>query len=229
MSIFLQQLKWQFILLVRNNLIAISIFLTLSYTGLFWAIRNLGETELILTLLIYNDPAVIGLIFVGLVVIMEKDQSVYPAFLIAPSSLSTYLFARILPLSVLGWLCALGMGVAVMGTQFNVLSFSLGVFLTCLLFAMVGICLSAYARNFLPYMLRCIPLLLLMSLPLLNYFKVTNLAILNFWPLAGPLEMISNSYNQGSVSIPALGITLAWLLVFYAASIRILRSRIKSM
>ena len=105
---------------------------------IFFVIRDLGNMDKVLTLLIYNDPAVIGLFFVGLSVIMEKNQRVLDALFVTPVNHHIYLISRILTLSIIGWACALGMALSILGTSFQIGHFSAGVFGTCLIFSIMG-------------------------------------------------------------------------------------------
>ena len=108
----------------------------------------------VLTLLILNDPAVIGLFFIGLIVIIEKNQEVLSALFVAPISLHVYLISRILALSIVCWLCALGMGFAALGTSFNIVHFSAGVFGVSLLSCLAGLYMVSYTTEFMPFTLK---------------------------------------------------------------------------
>jgi len=226
----LSQVKWQFTILHRNNLIAISIAVTALYGLIFFFIKDLANVDKFLTLLIYNDPAIIGLFFVGLTVIMEKNQGVLPLYFVSPLNKHTYLISRILTLSILGCLCALAMVVAVKGFAFYIPYFLIGTFGTCLLFSILGILIVANTTDFLLFMLKSIPILLIMSLPLLNYFELANIAVFTWWPIHGSLTMIAHSYHhditseiwiEGCVSI------LIWVPILYTISYRYFKSRTK--
>ena len=195
MRLFLEQLKWQFILLQRNYLVTISVVMTAIYAVIFFAIRDLGNADKLLTLLIYNDPAVIGLFFIGLSVILDKNQQVLSALFVTPVNLHVFLISRIISLSLIGGLCGLGMAFSALGFQFHFIHFFIGVTMNCLFFTLVGVWLVSYTSEFLLFMLRSIPILLTMSLPFLNYFELTNLFILKLLPVQGSLTLMINSYR----------------------------------
>lgn len=219
MKTLLTQIGWQFQLLYRNNLIQISIAVTLLYVAIFYLLKDLPNMEGVLTLLIYNDPAIIGLFFIGLSVIMEKNQRVLSALFVAPLDMHIYLISRILPLSVLGWACALGMAFAIFGLDFQVLHFSVGVFATCVLFCYLGIFIVSRSSEFLLFLLKSIPWMILMSLPLLNYYEVTDVFAFNFLPMHAPLQLILGSYEPSLVSRDVwinYGLTCFWVVGIYA-------------
>lgn len=194
-----RQIAWQFRLFQRNNLLAMITAMTAVYVGLISVLKDFGAVEKFVTLLIYNDPAVIGFIFIGISIILEKDQEVLPALFVTPLNSHHYLISRILTLSTFGFLGALAMVLAVKGFSFNLLHFSVGAFSTCVLFCYLGVFIVSGTTEILHFLLRGVPLLILMSLPLLNYFELTNLSFLRLFPVQGGLNLLVNSYAETPV------------------------------
>ncbi len=224
----LQQMKWQFMILHKNNLIVISIVVTVIYALIFFMIKDFGNMDKVLTLLIYNDPAIIGMFFVGLSVIMEKNQQVLEALFVTPVSHHVYLISRILALSIIGWACALGMGFAILGTSFNIGHFSAGVFGTSVLFSIVGIFVVSYTTEFLLFMLKSIPVLFALSLPLLNYFDLTDIGLFYYMPIQGCLNLITNAYIENPLTselIYGYISIIFWVPLFYFFTYRIFKAR----
>lgn len=219
MKELIQQIKWQFIILQRNNIITISIVVTAIYALLFFVIRDLGNTDKILTLLILNDPAIIGLFFIGLSIIMEKDQQVLTALFVTPINHHIYLLSRVLSLSIIGWFCALGMGVSAVGMTFHFIHFSVGVLGICILSCLVGAWLVCYTSEFMRFTLKTIPILLFfINLPLLNYFEVTDIGLFKISPAQGCLDLIASSHSDTpSVSDIIYGYVsiVFWIPLFY--------------
>ncbi len=196
MKTFLSQLKWQFILLARNNIIAISVVVTVIYSLVFYGLKDLGNTDKLLTFIIYNDTAIIALFFIGISIIMEKNQEVLPALFVAPLNPHIYLLSRVISLSIIGWLCGLGMAIFALGFAFNVLHFSIGILGICILSCLAGLYLVSYTDEFLLFLLKTIPILLIfVNLPLLNYFEVTDITLFYLLPVQGSLSLIDASYQ----------------------------------
>jgi len=228
MSVFLQQLKWQFILLQRNYLITISMLLTVVYALIFYIIKDMGNMEKLLTLLIYNDPAIIGLFFIGLSIIIDKNQQVLSALFVTPVNLHTFLLARMVALSLIGGLCGLAMALLALGTNFHMFHFFIGVFCNCLIFTLMGIFLVSYTTEFLLFLLRSIPLLLFMSLPLINYYELADIKLFYLLPVQGCLTLIANSYKETiDLSEMLLGYlsVFIWIPVLYVFVFRIFKSK----
>ncbi|MFK7810057.1 MAG: hypothetical protein AB8F74_19785 [Saprospiraceae bacterium] len=229
MKALLRLLGWQFIILHKNNLINISIAVTVLYASIFFLIKDLPNVDQFLILLIYNDPAIIGFLFVGLSIIMEKDNNILPALFVTPINYHVYLLAKVLALSIIGWVCASGMALTLLGTDVAWLHFSAGVFGTCFVFSLVGIFVVSYTTEFLGFMLRSIPILVLFSLPFLNLFGATDIAILKLSPIQGALNLIAYSFGktQGSISLVwSYGNLLFWSLLFYFGTYRLFVKRL---
>ena len=224
------QTKWQLVLLARNNIIVISFILTVIYAGIFLAIRDLGNMDKVLTLLILNDPAVIGLFFIGLMVIIEKNQKVLEALFVAPISHHVYLISRILALSIICWICAIGMGMAALGTSFHIIHYSAGVLGISILSCLAGLYMVSYTTEFMPFTLKSIPVLLFfINIPILNYFEVTNISFFKIFPAQGSLDLIINSYMktpQEAQLIYGYISTIIWIILLYWFVFRAFKSKI---
>jgi fluoroquinolone transport system permease protein len=226
-----QQLKWQFIILHRNNLINISVGITAMYALIFYIFKDFAYMEKALTLLVYNDPSLIGLLFFGLAVILEKNQEVLPAFLVTPMSIHHYLLSRTIALTIIGWLCALGMTIAALGFSFNFLHFSVGVIGVCFIFSLAGVFLISYTSEFLNYMLLSIPVMMLLSLPLLNYYNLTDIAWFQLVPTQGATDLLISSYEVplaiGDL-LWAYVSTVVWIGVLYWGAFKVFSKSVRS-
>ncbi len=229
MKALLTQLRWQFLILHRNKLIAISIAVTAMYAVILYFIKDLPQVDRFLVLLIFNDPAIIGMFFVGLSVIMEKNDAVLPALFVTPVSQHMYLISRVLALSLIGWACAVGMALALLDPDIAWIHFSSGVFGTCIIFSLAGVFVVSYTSEFLGFMLRSIPVMILLSFPLLNYFGLTDIALFEFMPIQGALNLIVMSLGPTVEMMPvylSYISLLLWIPLLYFIVYRIFIRRI---
>jgi len=60
MKIFLTQLKWQFVLLQKNNIISISFTVTVIYGLILYFFKDIGNLDKILITIVLMDPSVKG-------------------------------------------------------------------------------------------------------------------------------------------------------------------------
>lgn len=225
----LNQIKWQFLIFHRNNLLTMIIGIVALYVLLIYLIKDFADVEKFITLLIYNDPAVISFVFIGISIMLEKDQQVLPAIFVTPLNLHFYLASRIVALSTIISLGALAMILMAKGASINFPLFFAGAFSTGILFCLMGIFVVSYTTEILHFMLRSIPLLIFMSLPLLNYFELTDLSFLKLFPVQGGLNLMVNSYREvpdwGEVIYGCVSIA-AWTPLIYWAVYRIFGNNI---
>jgi fluoroquinolone transport system permease protein len=177
--------------------------ITVVYVVLIYFVRDLEGVDRFITFLIYNDPAVVGFFFIGISMILENDQEVLPALFVTPLNHHVYLISRIVTLSTIGFASALAMAVTAHGTSVSLLHFSVGAFSTCVLFCLMGVFVVSYTTEILHFLLRAVPLLIFMSLPLLNSFEVTDWSVRRLFPVQGGLNLMVNSYG-GTQSVPEL-------------------------
>lgn len=228
MKSFITQIRWQFVLLYKNNLIVISIAVTAIYALIFYLIKDLPNVEPFLTLLIYNDPAIIGLFFIGLSVIMEHNDNVLPALFVTPVSHHHYLLSKIIALSIIGWVCASGMALAILGFEVQWIHFSFGVLFTCAIFSMLGLFVVSFTTDFLSFMLRSIPLMLLFSLPLFNYLGLSDIALFRYTPIQGPLNLTVFSFSPQADIWPIIWSYLSsilWIPILYIVVFKVFVKR----
>ena len=225
----LKQIKWQLLIFQRNNLLNMIVAITAVYVLVIYFLRDFGNLEKFITLLIYNDPAIVGFVFIGISIILEKDQEVLPALFVTPLNHHIYLISRIITLSTIAYFSTVMMVMTARGISFNFIHFSIGALSTCVLFCLMGVLIVSYTTEILHFLLRSIPLLILMSLPLLNYFELTDLSFLKLFPVQGGLNLMINSYRDspdiweltyGYVSI------LFWTPLLYRVIYRIFVSRV---
>ncbi|MBK6524290.1 MAG: hypothetical protein IPG07_01325 [Crocinitomicaceae bacterium] len=65
-------LKHDFMLLNRNRIIQISALVTLIYIAVFKGLSTFGNMDQLLVLVIFNDPALLGFLFIGVMMLFEK-------------------------------------------------------------------------------------------------------------------------------------------------------------
>ena len=130
MSELIRQIGWQFLIFRRNNLVNMIIGITVFYMVAIYFIRDIGNIDKFITLLIVSDPSMIAFMFVGLSIILDRDQEVLDAWFVAPINHHFYLISRIFILSVICLFCSLAMVLIAKGMTINFVHFSAGVLST---------------------------------------------------------------------------------------------------
>jgi fluoroquinolone transport system permease protein len=202
-------LKFDFLLINKNKIITVSLIVTAIYVGVFKALASLGSIEKFLVLVIFNDPALLGFLFVGVMVLFEKNENTLQALAVTPIKISQYIFSKSITLTVVSLVCCYAMVLAGYGLGFNFIHFTFGTVLTTLIFSMLGFVAVAGQTSFNKYILRALGFILFLTLPFLGYFEILP----ETWFILFPTQPAINLYNLAFTTNPGLSeIIIAYLL-----------------
>ncbi|MFT5886053.1 MAG: fluoroquinolone transport system permease protein [Arcticibacterium sp.] len=202
MKIFLTQLKWQFVLLQKNNIISISFAVTVIYGLVLYFFKDLGNLDKILITIVLMDPSVIGFFFIALTFYTEVKQDILPAIFISPLNTHVLLTSRILSLSLVGTLCSLGLAFSSVGFDFHVFEYTIGSFGICLIACLFGLILFPFASEFLKFALMSVPLFIVVfSLPILQYLGAMDAGFMKYvFPIQGSVDLLDYAISDNPIS-----------------------------
>lgn len=224
MMTFLQQLRWQFVLLQKNNIISISIVVTLIYAAILYFLNDNSQIDKVLVALVLNDPSVIGYFFIALGFYTERKHHILAALHTTPLRQHIHLLSKITALSILGVLCSLGLAVSVALTDLHFFAFTVGSFGICMLSILLGIMMMRYSSEFLKFTMLSAPIFLLfINLPLIQYLGGIDLGPVKYlFPIQGSLELIDFAVSgQAYHPVYAYFSVLLLIPIFYFAAYRI--------
>lgn len=201
MSSFATQLKWQFVLLQKNNIISISIAVTLFYGLILYFLRNIGALDQVLVSIVLNDPAVIGYFFIALAIYIEMKHQILSAIFVSPIGLHQLLLAKTVSISLIGVICSLGLVFPVKGLDFNFLHFTFGSIGICLLSSLLGLFMLTFADEFLKFAILSILLFLaFVNIPLLQYLGAIHIGFIKYLlPIQGSLDLIDYAISGSPI------------------------------
>ncbi len=196
MKQFIHLLKHDFALLWRNNVLAIALVLTLIYIGVFKGLTYLGNVEQVLVLIIFNDPALLGFLFIGVMVLFEKNENTLQALAASPIGWGSYIVSKSVALTLVSVFCCWGMVIAGRGFQFNFVHFTSAVLLTTLIYSFLGFVVVADQSKFNAYILRSTGVIILSALPFLGYFGVFPGYWFVLFPTQPPIELFKLAFSE---------------------------------
>ena len=229
MKAFFIQLKWQFIILQKNNIISISLAVTFIYGLLLYFFRDTGNLDKILVALVLNDPSVIGYFFIALAIYSEERHQILTAIIVSPLSIHKFLISKTLSLSIIGLVCSLGLAISIKGFQFDILNFSVGALGICLLSALLGIMMFTFVSEFLKFVMLSIPIFLFfISVPLLQYLGAIDMGLIKYiFPIQGSTDLINTSFSGVEINFWYSYISLFILVpLFYWIAYRLFSRKI---
>jgi fluoroquinolone transport system permease protein len=195
MSGFLKQMKWQFILLQKNNIIGISFGVTLVYGIFLYALKGIGDFDKFLVAMVLSDPSVIGYFFIALAIYTEMKHQVLQAIFVSPVNIHQLLISKALSISIIGVVCSLVLALSVKGFDFDIATYIIGSFGLCILSTLLGLSMLTFADEFLKFSLLSAPVFLVfLGIPFLQYLGVKEIGMVKYlFPIQGSVDLIDNA------------------------------------
>lgn len=124
-------------------------------------------------ILVFTDPAAMGLFFMGAVVLLEKSQRVNCSLAVSPMKTSEYLIAKTITFLVTGTVVG---GILSIFAGINKLSLSvLGIALSSALFSLCGLIVAVKVNTLNQFLIATVPVEILVVVPaLLSLFNILH-------------------------------------------------------
>jgi fluoroquinolone transport system permease protein len=199
MSNLKNMLKWEYTLLYRYKIIHISILSVFLYFLTTQAIEDMNR-PIFHSLLLFFDPALIGIMFVGALVLFEKSENVLQALVITPMKTDDYLLSKIISLTILSTISA-ALFVLLLnifsGIDFNVFYLAAGIILSSILLILLGFILVSRLKSINEYLMAMALVFLGLTFPpMLHLSGLYENAIFYLWPTQASLLIFRGVFNE---------------------------------
>ncbi len=216
-------LHWEFVLLYRYKIIHISLLSVILYFLSTQAVQSLQDQSQVHSVLLFFDPAVIGIVFVGALVLFEKSENVLKALVITPMKTDDYLLSKIISLTILSLISASAFMILMRifnETVFNLGYLLIGITLTSVMLILIGFILVSRVQSVNGYMLGMIIGFLGLSFPpLLDMFGLFENPLFYLWPTQASFILFDGVFQTVSLELWEIlyGIfyQLLWIIVLY--------------
>jgi len=199
MSNLKTMLRWEFLLQSRYKIIHISILSVILSFLSTQALPAIASEEFHV-LLLFFDSALVGIMFIGALVLFEKSENTLQALVITPMSTDDYLLSKIISLTILSVVSALifmALNFVFNGTEFNILLLILGIILTSVMLILIGFILVSRVNSINEYLLSMMMAFLGLSFPpLLHLSGIYENVIFYLWPTQASLILISGVFTE---------------------------------
>ena len=163
-------------------------------------------------ILIYSDPAALGLFFMGAILLLEKSQRVLAALAVSPVKVGEYILAKVFSL------CLISVAVSLLLAQVAGIPHlglvAAGTALSSVAFSLLGIVVGAKVGSLNQYVLATLPLEVALFLPPLLYL-FWNVGQFRWYPLCGAAALLAGASRWPLLDLGYL--LLLDLLLFAAA------------
>lgn len=201
----------------------IYLFFTVLYISLLYALP-VDWREKAALLMIFTDPAAMGLYFMGAIVLFEKSERVLNSIAVSPVQPIEYVAAKLLSIALISLAVGLIIGICG-GIMANPLFFILGVFLGSCLFSSVGLIVAANIASLNQFMVASIPAEVLINLPAIAWLFGWKPG----WLLLHPGVCIIEACQNGDKALPAAVILVIWTIIFALLATRIMKRSIRAL
>lgn len=196
---------------------------TILYISLLYALPAAWR-EQAAVLLIFTDPAAMGLYFMGAIVLFEKGERVLDSIAISPVRPMEYVVAKLVSIALIstavGLLIGFGGGVVV-----NPLFFVLGVFLGSCLFSAVGLMIAANIATLNQFIVATIPAEIIINVPAIAWLFGWKPG----WLILHPGVCIIELCQNGAYALPAALTLTFWTLLSALLARRVVAKSLRSL
>lgn len=203
-AMFLGDIRFQF----KYGFYFLYLIFTLLYISLLFILPEAWRKSAAI-LMIFSDPAAMGLYFMGSILLFEKSERVLNSIAISPVKPFEYVMAKLGSIGIISTLVGFLIGLSG-GAASNPFYLITGVFLGSCLFSSIGLIVAVNIETLNQFMLATIPAELLISLPAIAYLLGWKPGWLLFHPGVCVIELFQN----GSGSMPAAIILALWTALF---------------
>lgn len=163
-------------------------------------------------ILIFSDPAAMGLFFMGAIVLLEKSQHIPYAYAVSPGSAMEYLLSKVLSLSIISLevatILAIASGAKNLGTVLA------GTLLSSVMFTLLGVIAAAKISSLNQFLLWSVPMECIAFVPALLHLYRISPAFLRFYPPNLCMDMVTGHRPP----IPGLLLTAALIILLFTAA-----------
>lgn len=150
--------------------------------------------SLALPLVVFSDPSVLGLFFIGGIIMLEKAQGVLSVLVVSPLRTTEYVLSKVISLALVSVLAAFAITGLSNYENVNWLLLLLSTALTSGIFTLCGIMINAGCRTVNQYMLKSIPYMLLFVLPCLSLIGFPGSWAFTIVPSVAALRLMLGAY-----------------------------------
>ena len=154
------------------------------------------ENRMVVSLImILSDTTMLGVMFVGALVLLEKQQNVIQAFFVTPLKPSQYIWSKTLSLSLIAFSMSILIYLPVAHFSGYTLLILLTTAITAGIFAMLGLGISARLRGINDYFGVLMGASMLIALPIIPYLLWDQHPVLLCLPYIASLDLMLGAFD----------------------------------
>ncbi|MDD6487305.1 MAG: hypothetical protein PUF61_10205 [Spirochaetales bacterium] len=176
-----------------------------------------GETgTFVMKLLVFSDPAAMGLFFMGAVVLLEKSQRVNCSLAVSPVTVSEYIASKVAAFLIAG--VAVGLIIAFGSGRILNLAGITGIAGGSLIFSMGGLFVASKTRSLNQFIIFSLPVEIFVSVPgFLSAFGKLSSPLWLMHPGVASMSLLFREFGTVQFLLSVLSL-LAWAVIAFAVT-----------
>lgn len=173
-------------------------------------------------ILIFSDPAAMGLFFMGAIVLLEKSQMVLNSIAVSPVKVTEYIISKIVSLGFIS--TAVGVLIAISAGLENLILVIIGIFLGSTIFTLFGLIIATNIHSLNQFIVATIPLEIISFLPPIFYIFGYDKTFMLIHPGCILIRLISGNVEWMLLLIIVLCL---WIGLFYFVTYHTIKKMFK--
>lgn len=153
--------------------------------------------SVVVPLVIFSDPAVLGFFFIGGLLMLEKVQGIVDFVHITPLKKGEFLMSKVISLTLLALIASVSIAL-LSGSAFNVLLLIISVVLIASFFTMFGFLVALTSRSMNHYFGRVIPAMLLIIIPCFSLIGIPYGQFFYLFPSVSAAKLLMLTFGGGT-------------------------------
>lgn len=211
-------IKFQF----KYGFYFVYLILTILYVSLIFVFPQ-SWREKAAAIMIFSDPAAMGLFFMGAIVLLEKSERVLNSIAVSPVKVQEYIFSKVISLVLISTI--VGVIIALSANETNLLAVVLGTLLGSAFFTLLGLIVASNISSLNQFFVATVPIEIICFLPPLWYLFGYDKAYMLIHPGCIIIRLISGNSQYMFVLVFIL---LVWIGLLYLVTLKYIREMFQS-
>jgi fluoroquinolone transport system permease protein len=155
----------------------------------------LEYANIALPVIVFSDPSVLGLFFIGGILLLEKEQGIIQTLSVTPLKTHEYMISKLISLCLISMMAVLLITFLSSASEVNYVLLLVGVIMTSVFFTLIGIMIATKSRHLNAFFVKMIPWMIVLVAPCALIVLFPDEWILSVFPSIASLRMVYGAYN----------------------------------
>lgn len=204
---------WDIRLQARYGFYLLYGFLTVLYMIILYSMPQSWKVNAS-AILIFSDPAAMGMFFMGAIVLLEKSQRVNQSMAVSPVSAFEYVLSKVISLGLIALLVAMVLAVWANCKELHLIL--LGTSLSSILFTLAGMIIASKIVSLNQFMIATVPFEIIVFIPAILHLCGIMPATMRVYPPIVCMELVTGKM----CSWLGLLITIIFMILMFFVACR---------